>query len=182
MIWGMIKLRYLYVSLCDFRFSRYLRSFPQQLGQSHHVGFKLSLVRPLSAHFQAGIVRGLGDEGPAIPAAPAQHRVRGILQVSSAAPHLHSADRTSIRLEEKKLPASFAVLCETLLLYKRPATKQTQCVIWDTAFSVQTDVFTGNFLFRACISCNEVRTHIWNCGRLSEGSVSARSSSLQADR
>lgn len=32
--------------------SLYLGSFPQQLGQSDHVGFKLSLVGPLTSHFQ----------------------------------------------------------------------------------------------------------------------------------
>lgn len=32
---------------------RYLGSFPQKLGQSDHVGFKLSLVGPLTSHFQS---------------------------------------------------------------------------------------------------------------------------------
>lgn len=54
----------------------YLGSFPQKLGQSNNVGFELSLVSPLTSHFQPWIVWGLWDEGPAIPVTR-QHTLSG---------------------------------------------------------------------------------------------------------
>lgn len=46
----------------------HLGSFPQQLGEAHHVRLELPLVRPLPPHLQPGVVRRLGDKGPAVPA------------------------------------------------------------------------------------------------------------------
>lgn len=46
---------------------RYLGSFPQKLCQSDNVGFKLSLVSPLTSHLQPWIIRSFWDEGPAVP-------------------------------------------------------------------------------------------------------------------
>lgn len=91
---------------------RYLGSFPQKLGQSDNIRFKLSLVSPLTSYLQPWIIRSFWDEGPAVPVI----RLDAIIQFC----HLEYPQNKIIY--HKKMPQSswgtdsWSAYCPSLLL------------------------------------------------------------------